>query len=132
MTQCPSSEELGQWLADGLAGAEGADVEAHVETCVTCQQALERLTDDVALRKDRGTPAPGESGGDFLLRLERAPPTPTAPGEPEVDFLLLQRYPDLTVHLLRRFRLSGLGRFRARTTTGLFCLDRRAARLRLW
>jgi hypothetical protein len=46
--------------------------------------------------------------------------------------LVLQRYPDLTVHLLRRFRLRGLGRFRVRTTTGLFFFDRRAASFRLW
>jgi eukaryotic-like serine/threonine-protein kinase len=85
MTRCPSSAELGQWLADGLARADAAAVEAHVETCVTCQQALERLTDDVAVRRDQGPVSHGESGGAFLLRLEREPPTDTwlAPGQNE-------------------------------------------------
>src|SRR5262249_50248191 len=73
MTRCPSSAELGQWLADGLAGADAEGVEAHVETCVTCQQALERLT--AAVRKGRGPAPPGESGGDSRRRLERVPPT---------------------------------------------------------
>jgi tRNA A-37 threonylcarbamoyl transferase component Bud32/tetratricopeptide (TPR) repeat protein len=80
MTRCPSSAELENWLADGLAGAEAAGVEAHVETCVTCQQTLELLTDHVAGRKGRGLVSPGESGGDFLRRLEREPPTDAWPG----------------------------------------------------
>jgi eukaryotic-like serine/threonine-protein kinase len=80
MKRCPSSAELGRWLADGLAGADAEGVEAHVETCVTCQQALERLTDDIAVRKGRGPVLHGESGGDFLLRLEREPPTVAWPG----------------------------------------------------
>src|SRR5262245_4747028 len=77
MKSCPSSTELGQWLADGLAGAEADAVDVHVENCVACQQTLERLTDDVAVRNDRGPATRGESGGDFLRRLERGPPTET-------------------------------------------------------
>ena len=44
MTRCPSSAELGKWLAGGLAAADAAAVEAHVETCAGCRQALEQLT----------------------------------------------------------------------------------------
>jgi hypothetical protein len=86
MTRCPSSAELGQWLADGLAGAEAADVEVHVETCVTCQQTLERLTRNADDRVGLGPVSHGESGGDFLRRLERRPrpalgrPRPPAEG----------------------------------------------------
>jgi hypothetical protein len=48
--------------------------------------------------------------------------------------LALQRYLDLGVHLLRLFffRLRGRGFFRVLATTGLFRLDKRAARLRSW
>src|SRR5262245_16294945 len=80
MTPCPSSAELGRWLADGLAGAEAADVGAPGETCAGCQQALERLTDDNAGRKGQESASPGDSGGDFLRRLEREPPTDAWPG----------------------------------------------------
>jgi hypothetical protein len=80
MKRCPSFAELGQCLADGLAGADAEGVEAHVETCVSCQQALERLTDDDAVRKGRGPASHGEAGGDFPRRLERAPPTEAWPG----------------------------------------------------
>src|SRR5262249_50110038 len=84
MTRCPSSAELGQWLADGLAGAEAADVEAHVETCAGCQQAMEQLTRNADGRVGLGPVSHGESGGDFLRRLERRPPAglgpPPAPG----------------------------------------------------
>src|SRR5262245_37472601 len=85
MTRCPSSAKLGQWLADGLARADAEAVEGHVETCATCQQALERLTDDVAVRKGQGPVSQGEADKDFLLRLEREPPTDTwlAPGPNE-------------------------------------------------
>ena len=74
MTQCPSSAELGRWLADGLAGAAAADVEAHVETCAGCQQALEQLTRSPDAGMNRGPASRGQSGGDFLRRLERHPP----------------------------------------------------------
>src|SRR6516225_6524174 len=75
MTRCPSSAELEQWLADGLASAEAEAVEAHVEACAACQQALERLTSDVCVRQRQGPVSHGESGHAFLLRLERQPRT---------------------------------------------------------
>jgi serine/threonine-protein kinase len=75
MSHCPSSTKLRQWLTNGLAGADADWVEAHVETCVTCQQTLEQLTDDCAVRKSRGPVSVGESGAKFLRRLERVRPT---------------------------------------------------------
>jgi hypothetical protein len=84
LTHCPSTAELGRWLADGLAGAEAAGVEAHVETCADCQQTLEQLTRNADDARGSGPVPRGESGGDFLRRLERAPPAglgpPPAPG----------------------------------------------------
>src|SRR5262249_16992772 len=74
------SAELGRWLADGLAGAEAADVEAHVERCARCQQALEQLTRGPDACTDRGPVSPDESGGDFLRRLGRR--LPAGPGPP--------------------------------------------------
>jgi hypothetical protein len=79
MTRCPSSEELRQWLADGLTGPEAEALEAHVETCAGCQQAVEDLLDDTGGRTV-GEPAGREDvGSDFLRRLERDPPTCAGP-----------------------------------------------------
>src|SRR5262245_42441732 len=77
---CPSSAELGRWLADELTSAAAANVEAHVETCAGCQQALEQLTRNPDGCMGRGPVPRGQSGGDFLHRLERRPPA--GPGPP--------------------------------------------------
>jgi serine/threonine-protein kinase len=67
MTRCPEPEQLEQLLADGLTGPEAEGVEAHVEACARCQQALERLTG-------------ADAGADFLRRLEKElPGAPTSP-----------------------------------------------------
>jgi WD40 repeat protein len=44
MNNCPSLERLYDLLAERLAGPEAETLEAHVEVCATCHQALERLT----------------------------------------------------------------------------------------
>jgi serine/threonine-protein kinase len=80
MKLCPSSTRLGQWLADRLAGADAEWIEAHVETCVVCQQALERLTDDGSVRKSGGPTSVDESGGNFLRRLEQVRPAEARSG----------------------------------------------------
>jgi serine/threonine protein kinase len=83
MSRCPSSQRLQDWLAERLAGLEAAAVEAHVESCAACQQRLEELTGNAA----RTAPEPegrDGSGGDFLRRLEQAPPT-IARVAPELD-----------------------------------------------
>jgi serine/threonine protein kinase/formylglycine-generating enzyme required for sulfatase activity len=70
MIPCPSLEQLQSLLRDRLSDAE---VEAHVETCVLCQQALERLTDD-ATRTAQTPDASDNAGADFLRLLEQRPP----------------------------------------------------------
>src|SRR5262245_24026876 len=70
MNPCPTTEHLRRWLAEALSTAEVAVVEAHVEGCAGCQQALERLT-----AEPRGPGSGGEGGPTFLRRLEEQPPT---------------------------------------------------------
>ncbi len=79
MTHCPSSEQLQRLLADQLAGSEAEAIEAHVETCAGCQQALEQLTSSPDAFMGRGPVSCGDSGGDFLRRLERCPPASPSP-----------------------------------------------------
>ncbi len=74
MTLCPSSEQLQRLLADRVAGPEAEAVEAHVETCAGCQQALEQLARSPDARMGRGPGSRSQSDGDFLRRLERRPP----------------------------------------------------------
>jgi WD40 repeat protein/serine/threonine protein kinase len=73
MTRCPSSEQLQRWLSGGLSG--DAALEAHVETCAACQQALEELTGTPGRRTVADGDGREESGADFLRRLEQTPPT---------------------------------------------------------
>jgi serine/threonine-protein kinase len=79
MTRCPSSELLQQWLADRLTGPEAEAVETHIESCPACQQSLERLTGRVGARERQGPLSRGESGRDFLRRLEQEPPGDVSP-----------------------------------------------------
>jgi serine/threonine protein kinase len=62
-------------LADWLSGPEAQAVEAHVESCASCQEALERLTGGTVTPKKEGSPSGSESGGAFLRRLEGEAPT---------------------------------------------------------
>ncbi len=82
MTRCPSSEQLQRLLADRLAGPEAEAVEAHVETCAGCQQALEQLSRGPDARTGPRPMSLDETGGDFLRRLERRPPAALAPRPP--------------------------------------------------
>jgi WD40 repeat protein/tRNA A-37 threonylcarbamoyl transferase component Bud32 len=75
MTRCPSSEQLRCWLSDRLTGQDAAALEAHVEACAVCQQALEELTGAAAPRTVAERAGGEESGADFLRRLEQTPPT---------------------------------------------------------
>jgi hypothetical protein len=74
MTRCPSPAELPQWLADEVIGPEAEAVEAHIEGCAACQQALEELTGNAGARTVPEPECRDESGGDFLRRLEQTPP----------------------------------------------------------
>src|SRR5262245_5424737 len=79
MRHCPSAEQLQALLADRLAGPEAEAVEAHVESCPACQQTLEQLTGNADARNGQEPLSRDESGGGFLHRLEREPPTATPP-----------------------------------------------------
>jgi serine/threonine-protein kinase len=72
--------ELEEWLAGGPAGGDASEVEAHVETCTSCQLALEQLTRNPDGCMSRGAMPGGQSGSDFLRRLERRPPAGAWPG----------------------------------------------------
>ena len=63
MSPCPTLEQLRDFLADRLAAADEAAIEAHVETCSPCQLMLERfaasgspgnLADDSTVRRPAG------------------------------------------------------------------------------
>jgi eukaryotic-like serine/threonine-protein kinase len=77
MTRCPSDEELRHLLADRLAGPDAAALEAHVEGCAACQQALERLTAAGA-----ATLPPATGAGfppSLVVPLPASPDRPLAP-----------------------------------------------------
>ncbi len=76
---CPSLNELRRLLADELAEAQETSIGTHVENCLLCQEALERLT-DVATGFPRCPPThgdalyhPGEAEA-FLCDLKSDPP----------------------------------------------------------
>src|SRR2546421_7353598 len=83
MSLCPSFDQLQQLLGDRLGGPEAEAIEAHVESCVGCQQALEGLTggqDEMSLvGSGHRNGAVEDTGGAFLRRLEQEPPAGTAP-----------------------------------------------------
>jgi WD40 repeat protein/tRNA A-37 threonylcarbamoyl transferase component Bud32 len=75
MIRCPSSELLQQFLADRLTRPEAEALEAHVETCGFCQEALERLTGETGGPENEGRPSEGASADAFLRGLEGERPT---------------------------------------------------------
>lgn len=75
MESCPSFERLSDLLADRLGGADVSVLEAHVETCRACQQALDRLTNKSDTPSASAPATSLGSGRDFLRRLEQQPPT---------------------------------------------------------
>jgi hypothetical protein len=79
MSPCPRPDRLRQLLAVRLAGPEAEAVEAHVEGCAACQQALEELTGNVRGHTVGEAQRRDESGGDFLRRLEQIPPSSACP-----------------------------------------------------
>jgi eukaryotic-like serine/threonine-protein kinase len=73
MSDCPPREQLALLLAERLSGPDGERIEAHVETCARCQEALADLSGGGFI--DPGTPAPGpEPRPEFLRRLREASP----------------------------------------------------------
>src|SRR5436305_407187 len=80
MSGCPVPEQLRRLLAEQLSGPEAAALEAHVQTCAACQQALEGLTAATGAWAGRGADPAGEQTA-FLQRLSASPPPPS--GGPE-------------------------------------------------
>jgi WD40 repeat protein/tetratricopeptide (TPR) repeat protein len=88
---CPTQDRLRQFLADRLDRPEAEAIEAHVQGCGACQQALELLTGSASGATERlSRPDDGRdrlhgllreaaqaktSGPEFLQQLEREPPT---------------------------------------------------------
>jgi WD40 repeat protein/tRNA A-37 threonylcarbamoyl transferase component Bud32 len=66
MTPCPPPDQLQSLLAGRLAGPDAAALQAHVQGCAACRQALEQMTAAgagcrVDTRPAAGTPADGEA-----------------------------------------------------------------------
>jgi serine/threonine protein kinase/WD40 repeat protein len=93
MLPCPTAEQLAHLLAEELAEPERKCVEGHVETCLACQEILERMTavgldaaDKVSPSKVVGETSVRRSQAGEAALLERviaAPPDsiwPTLPG----------------------------------------------------
>jgi eukaryotic-like serine/threonine-protein kinase len=54
MSSCPAPEMLSQLAYDSSSGLRFAALEAHVQTCVNCQEVLERLAVDASVCEQRG------------------------------------------------------------------------------
>lgn len=71
--ECPTQQELTQFLLGGLADPALESLADHLETCETCRQRLETL----------------EQSGDSLLRQLRTPkPTDPFANEPQCQRIL--------------------------------------------
>ncbi len=86
MSHCPSPGELQRLLAEQLSGPEHETVEAHVETCDTCQEQLELLVGNpvatVSQRQSgRLTEPAHEPADEFLRRLRQSSPPHLASGQ---------------------------------------------------
>jgi tetratricopeptide (TPR) repeat protein len=83
MTRCPASDRLERLLAEQLAEPERGAVEAHIEGCAACQEALGRMAGGPAGRPGERPPAAGRPARQpldraLLHRLEEALPGPPA------------------------------------------------------
>jgi tetratricopeptide (TPR) repeat protein len=91
MDTCPSSQQLRALLAHELQGAEAEAVEAHVEQCAACQEALEEQT--AAFPTQQSEPTDQRAGdSDFLRRLQEQTPHGIRPApQPASDATLAHR-----------------------------------------
>jgi serine/threonine protein kinase/tetratricopeptide (TPR) repeat protein len=78
MKTCPSQAELCAWLESGSEADTDSRIAAHLETCVSCQQVLERLTDIEGEGGPGGPPLAG-SPADSAAALSRVL-DPSLPG----------------------------------------------------
>jgi serine/threonine-protein kinase len=98
MNPCPPPERLRALLADALSAGEAGSVEAHVEGCATCQQALERLTDRPALERTR-LDTGGEPPDGAVREVQLAPARKTG----------LHRADEVRALLHQRLRVAATG-----------------------
>jgi serine/threonine protein kinase/predicted Zn-dependent protease len=125
MNRCPDPEHLRKLLADQLTGAEAGPLEAHLEGCADCQQALERLVAETGLdwrqrggaclrlvQKDLPTgawPGQGPDGDATHAPTEAAAGVPIRPAVPGYEVLQeLGRGGMGVVYLARQIRLQRL------------------------
>ncbi len=94
-TPCPGRDRLRRLLEESLAAPEQQALQAHLETCAACQQALDRLAAGGGTW-DRAAahlgPAPDPAGPalqQVVCELQSDPPTESAPHprRPELPFL---------------------------------------------
>jgi eukaryotic-like serine/threonine-protein kinase len=71
MPPCPSPEQLQLLLTEQLPASAAAAVEAHLQTCAACQQALEELIGSHGF--SRASPTAATVTEEFLRRLEQEP-----------------------------------------------------------
>src|SRR5688572_24859656 len=83
MTDHPSLEKLERLLDETLSDTERQQIDAHVNQCPECQQALARLTDTaegVDWHLLRAPTAPARDSLDFLDRIKHTPPAAAVTG----------------------------------------------------
>jgi WD40 repeat protein len=83
MSRHPTSEQLAQLLDETLQDTDRQTVEAHVDRCADCQQALARITSTVPDVDWRTLQTPTVTSPEvvgFLNRLKQTPPSATAAG----------------------------------------------------
>jgi serine/threonine protein kinase len=84
MNPCPSPDWLARLLAEELPPTDRSVVEAHVQQCQTCQQALEALTHDAQIHS-AGSAEPATAPGLLCMRATADARTSSAAQLPEAS-----------------------------------------------
>lgn len=82
MNSCPLADQLSRLLTEELPATETAAIEAHLEECRACQEALERLTAGNAFPK---RPKQTEGDTELLRKFEEQVPTAGTPGRTRAE-----------------------------------------------
>jgi serine/threonine protein kinase len=86
---CPPADDLERLLSEQLSAAERETVEMHVESCTSCQQRLDRMSQTPARAARQRASNAGqwpEPSAEFLRRLRETPP-PSTSGSSASNFL---------------------------------------------